>query len=110
VIFWVDAQLPPQLAPWLRHRFDIESVAVRDVGLRDASDQEIFQAARDAKAIVISKDSDFRDLLERLGPPPQVVWITCGNTTNQKLMELFDTLFLKVIALLQRGEPLIEIA
>jgi predicted nuclease of predicted toxin-antitoxin system len=43
---WVDAQLPPTLADWLSSNFDLETAALRDLGLRDARDIEIFEAAR----------------------------------------------------------------
>ncbi|WP_407643668.1 DUF5615 family PIN-like protein [Deinococcus terrestris] len=42
------------------------------MGDRDASDDEVFQAAREARAVVVSKDSDFLDRVTRLGPPPQL--------------------------------------
>ena len=38
MIVWVDAQLPPALAVWLRETFALDAHAVRDVGLRDAAD------------------------------------------------------------------------
>ena len=46
MIFWLDAQLPPQLALWLAERFAVEARALRDIGLRDATDDAIFAAAR----------------------------------------------------------------
>jgi predicted nuclease of predicted toxin-antitoxin system len=36
----------------------------------------------------MTKDSDFVDLVERLGPPPQIIWLTCGNTSNLRLREI----------------------
>ena len=54
---------------------------LRDLGLRDAEDEEIFQAAKAAGAVVLTKDADFRHLLDRFGPPPQVLWLTRGNTS-----------------------------
>lgn len=33
--FWVDAQLPPQLADWLQTEFQIEAASLRDLGLHD---------------------------------------------------------------------------
>ena len=48
--------------------FHIEAHAVRDLGLREAKDPDIFNAARKAGAVVMSKDADFRLLVERLGP------------------------------------------
>ena len=43
MIFWVDAQLPPTLAPWLTERFGVEASSMRFLGLRDAEDLEIFE-------------------------------------------------------------------
>ncbi len=39
---WIDAQLPPILARWITDNFDVEASALRDLGLRDAKDIEIF--------------------------------------------------------------------
>jgi predicted nuclease of predicted toxin-antitoxin system len=41
---WIDAQLPPTLAIWLRETFQVEAFSLRDLGLRDARDVEIFEA------------------------------------------------------------------
>ena len=57
---------------------------IRDLDLREAEDPDIFYKAREADAIVITKDRDFVELLGRLGPPPKIIWITCGNTSNAR--------------------------
>jgi len=108
--FWIDAQLSPQLATWIAESFGVEAVAVRDIGLRDAADQVIFNAARLAHAIVITKDRDFVEMVERLGMPPQVVWITCGNTSNVRLRKLLEVTFSQAVQLLAAGERLVEIS
>ena len=41
MIFWVDAQLPPGLAVWLRETQGVDAKALREIGLRDAGDLEI---------------------------------------------------------------------
>jgi predicted nuclease of predicted toxin-antitoxin system len=87
LILWLDAHLSPDLAPWIQKQFDIETHAVRDLDLKNAKDEQIFMAARQAGAVVMSKDSDFRVLLDRLGHPPQLLWLTCGNTSNVRLKE-----------------------
>ena len=110
MIIWIDAQLSPALAAWLSSIFSVEAVAVRDVQLRNAKDAEIFNAARLSNAVVMTKDSDFLLLLERLGPPPQVIWVTCGNTSNARLKEILTAVFPKAIELLEAGEELVEIS
>lgn len=106
---WVDAQMSPAIAGWVSSNFVVETVAVRDLGLRDAEDQEIFQAAKRENAIVMTKDSDFVLLLERFGPPPKVIWVTCGNTSNARLKEILTSTLPKALELLLSGERLVEI-
>ena len=82
---WIDNQLPPALAVWMGTTFSVECVPVRDLNLQRASDPAIFAAARAANVAVMTKDADFAELLEQHGPPPQVVLVTCGNTSNARL-------------------------
>jgi predicted nuclease of predicted toxin-antitoxin system len=113
VIYWVDAQLPPGLAAWLRETQSVDAKALRNIGLRDAGDVEIFMAARrdaGAEAVVISKDSDFVDLVMRHGTPPKLMWVTCGNLTNARLKEVFERTFTQATRLLQGGEAIVEIS
>ena len=54
---WLDAQISPTMAVWLRMRFDLDVHAVRELGLRDAEDTVIFAAAKRAGVVVMTKDS-----------------------------------------------------
>ncbi len=110
MVVWIDAQLAPALADWFRDTVGVTALAVRDLQLRDAEDPVIFHAAREAGAVVLTKDADFVTLLARHGPPPQIVWLTCGNTTNRALRELLTTAWPRAAALLTAGEPLVEIS
>ncbi|NQU11598.1 DUF5615 family PIN-like protein [bacterium] len=108
-MIWVDAQLSPALARWIAAEFDEPARAVCDLGLRDAKDRQIFDAARQANATVLTKDADFVELLERLGPPPQVIWITCGNTANAVLQRRLRQALPQALSLVRAGEALVEI-
>jgi predicted nuclease of predicted toxin-antitoxin system len=110
VILWIDAQLSPALAPWVSERFGIEAYSLKWLGYRDAADHEIFQAARTADAVVMTKDSDFLRLLDQHGPPPSVLWVTLGNTSNAHMKAALERLMPRAIALLESGEPLVEIS
>ena len=107
---WIDAQLPPSLARWLAQEHDVAASHVQDVGLLDVDDAAIFDAARAAGVtVVITKDEDFVRLVERHGPPPQVVWVTCGNVRNAELRRIVLEAWQQVAALLAAGEPLVEV-
>ena len=48
-------------------------------------------------------------LQERLGPPPRLVWLTCGNTSNEVLRVLLARHWTTVAGLLEAGNPLVEV-
>ncbi|MBI2963587.1 MAG: DUF5615 family PIN-like protein [Deltaproteobacteria bacterium] len=106
----VDAQLPPVLAQWLEKVPGLRASHVVDLGLLGADDREVFEKARLAKAVVVTKDLDFVKLVDRLGSPPQIVWVTCGNLDNRRLADLIARTWQKACELLRAGEPLVEIS
>jgi predicted nuclease of predicted toxin-antitoxin system len=110
MILWLDSQLSPALAPWIQSTLGVETRALRDIGLRDATDEAIFQAARSAGATVMTKDSDFIKLHHHKGIPPHIIWLTCGNTSNSYLRTLLVTALPKALLLLEAGEGLVEIS
>jgi predicted nuclease of predicted toxin-antitoxin system len=81
---------------------------VHDLGLLRASDTEIFDRARADHAVVVTKDLDFVQLLDRRGPPPQVIWITAGNLSTAGLITLVARHWPRVVQLLEY-EALVEI-
>jgi len=108
MMLWIDAQLSPGIAAWIGVNFSVPAVALRDLGLRDATDRAIFFAARSASAILIAKDADFLRLLDELGSPPKVIWLTCGNTSNARLKQILTDTLPQALLLL-RSEQLVEI-
>lgn len=103
---WVDAQLSPRTARWITSNCGVEAAALQDIGLRDASDEAIFAAAG---AVVLTKDSDFVELQSRRGGPPQIIWLTCGNTSEAALQQMLTKHLPMALALLAGGEELVEI-
>ena len=55
-------------------------------------------------------DSDFVKLLEKFGPPPRVIWLTFGNTSNARLKEIFAQTLTRALNLIQAGEAMVEIS
>lgn len=106
---WIDAQLAPSLAAWMTDRFGVEAHALRDLGLRNAKDRVIFEAAREAGAVLLTKDQDFVEIQAQWGAPPQILWLTCGNTSNDRMRALLESAFPRIQNLLADGEPLVEL-
>ncbi len=107
---WIDAHLSPAIATWINNTFEITAFALREVGLRDAEDLEIFEAAKAQGVIFMTKDSDFVDLVDRLDAPPKIIWLTCGNTSNIRLQEILSATLLDALKFLETSEKLVEIS
>ena len=109
MIIWIDAHLSPAIAVWITSTFGITAIALRDIGLRDAEDPEILEAAKAEGVVLMTKDSDFVDLANRFGAPPKIIWLRCGNTSNAQLQNILRSTLLDSLELLRSGEVLVEI-
>lgn len=102
---WIDAHISPSIALWINQNYpSINAKSFRSLGLRDAKDIEIFNLAKKTNCILLSKDVDFQQLLQKFGPPPKLIWLTCGNTSNERLRTVFSFSLSKSIDLLNKGE------
>ena len=59
-----------------------ESKHVTEVGLHTATDAEIWSYAGEHGFVIVSKDSDFRQLAFLHGPPPTAIWARLGNAST----------------------------
>lgn len=66
-----------------------DSNQVRLANLDAADDRAIWEFAKANGFAIVSQDSDFADMAALYGPPPKVVWLRCGNQTNEFIEELF---------------------
>lgn len=107
---WIDAQLSPSIALWINQNFTkLRAKSLRSLELLKSSDIEIFKEARRHNVVLISKDDDFVQLVKDHGPPPNVILITCGNTSNQKMRLILEENLQTALDLIESGEPLVEI-
>jgi len=110
VRIWIDAQLSPAIAAWINRNYsNIEAESLSSLGLRDAKDLDIFLKAKEADAVIRTKDSDFLFLLDKFEAPPKIILISSGNTSNKKLKKILTDHMDNIIHYLQNGEILIEI-
>ena len=61
------------------------SKQVRELGLENATDSEIFEFAKNNDYIIVTFDADFCGLSVLRGFPPKIIWIRTGNTTTKNL-------------------------
>jgi predicted nuclease of predicted toxin-antitoxin system len=109
MILWLDENLPPSLAPWLAAEFGVAAVVVRDLSLAAEKDEEIFWSARANGAVILTKDTDYVELLQKHGPPPAIVHVQTGNQSNVRLRAFFRQKFALVLHELRGGTALVQI-
>ena len=67
------------------------SAHVRDVGLKAADDQAVWEHAALHGFAIVSKDSDFQQRSVLYGHPPKVVWVRLGNCATAAIVALLQT-------------------
>lgn len=97
-----DQNLSHRLVGELAGEFP-ESVHVGSLGLDTATDQEIWDYAGEHGYVIVSKDSDFRQLAFLLGPPPKAIWLRVGNRSTAAIADLLRSV-VRVIVSFEESE------
>jgi predicted nuclease of predicted toxin-antitoxin system len=107
VRFLIDQQLPRRLARWIESQGH-EAAHVRELGMENASDADIWRTAIARRAAIVTKDEDF-SIVARVAEGPQVVWIRLGNCGNDHLIARVAQAWPLLIAELSQGAAMIEV-
>ena len=86
----VDQNLSPWLCRFLRRQFP-DSVHVREIGLAQSSDADVWDYAARQGFAILTKDADFRQRSFLMGPPPKVIWVRLGNCSTRAIEELLNS-------------------
>ncbi len=95
------------MADWLREKGHIAD-AVRDIGLRDADDSELWTYACQNGAVIVSKDEDFA-LRAGANEQAAVLWIRFGNVVNRVLFARLEQAWPEVEGHFSIGTTLVEV-
>jgi predicted nuclease of predicted toxin-antitoxin system len=109
VVIWLDIHLSPAIGAWIAETFGVTCVMMRDSGMQRTEDDKAFFAARDSADAILTTDHDFVLLVDKHGAPPGILWLICGNTSNEALRHLFGVRLADALRLVQEGERLVEI-
>ena len=108
--FWLDAHLQPELAVWLGSRFKVLVRSLAEIGLRDADDDVLITAARRfGNIVILTKDVECVARVRKLGPPPRMVLLRCGNLTARETEMWLSRTFEDALAKLSAGEQIVEV-
>lgn len=104
-----DENLSPALAINLADTFP-GSAHLRSIGLKGATDQQVWDYARIEGFSIVSKDVDFRERSFVEGFPPKVIWLDMGNAGTMAIMESLKRESRRIEVFLQApGESLLII-
>lgn len=105
--FFVDTQLPPALARWLKTRgYD----AVHTMHFPNGhlmTDLQIHDIATRETRIIVTKDNDFHEKFMLKGAPPKVLLLQFGNCSNRDLLAQFEIHFDRVRERFEQGAGLV---
>jgi predicted nuclease of predicted toxin-antitoxin system len=102
----VDSNLPPALVDWLR-REGVDADHVDEVLPPSALDAAIWGLALSSRAVIVTKDSDFRDRANR-ETGVSVIWVRSGNLKLSVFLAWFALRWPAAAALTDDGERVVE--
>jgi predicted nuclease of predicted toxin-antitoxin system len=79
-----DHNLSPRLVNQLADLFP-ESTHLYTLGMDQADDREVWNYAQTNGFTIITRDSDYNELLVLRGFPPKVIWIRRGNCSTNEI-------------------------
>lgn len=83
----LDENLSRRIVPFLQTDYP-DSTQIALINMQSASDQDVWQFARENDYVIVTKDSDFYDMSLVLGTPPMVIWIKTGNVNKSAITNL----------------------
>jgi len=92
-----DQNLSPRLVASLADIFP-GSAHVDPLGLGTASDDVLWNYAKDQGYVIVSKDEDFNLLSVARGFPPKVIWLLLGNCSTQVAEDAIRAEFIAIDA------------
>jgi len=65
-----------------------EAKHINQVGLEDATDNSIWNFAKEYDYTIVTFDSDYYDLSIIRGCPPKIIWLRIGNTSTKMVAKV----------------------
>jgi predicted nuclease of predicted toxin-antitoxin system len=83
----LDQNLSYRLLDSLKEVFP-GSTQARLIGMAQSDDSALWRYARDNVFSIVTKDSDFYERSLLYGFPPKIIWLQCGNTSTEFVLNL----------------------
>lgn len=84
-----DQNISHRILNFLSEEYE-NSSSVKNEGLINAFDIDIWNFARKNGFVIVTQDSDFNDLNTLYGFPPKIIWIRIGNLKTRMLAKMLN--------------------
>ncbi len=96
--FLIDQAVSPLLVEWLREAGH-DAHHVRERGRSRARDEEIFAAASEEEAVIVTADLDFSRIIALSGrSQPGLILFRAGNLSDEQMLDLLRDVLARVPA------------
>ena len=85
--FLFDQNISHRILRLLPDHFE-GSTHVKQEGLINSPDYQVWEFAKKHDYIIVTQDSDFNALNSLYGFPPKIIWIRTGNLRTQLIIEI----------------------
>ncbi len=65
-----------------------DSYQVKQLGLENKTDLEIWEFSKNNNYAIVTFDSDFIDMANLKGCPPKIIWLRFGNSTTKEIIKI----------------------
>lgn len=81
-----------------------DAMQVRQLGLEDLDDREIWHYAKDHGFVIVTFDSDFYDFSVVWGAPPKIVWLRSSDQTSNYVEQMLRSNVDTITAFIERSD------
>ncbi|MBB34191.1 MAG: hypothetical protein CME88_05035 [Hirschia sp.] len=86
-MFLIDENLSWRLVRLIEQEFP-DCRHLSSCGLMTARDEDVWAYAKANGFVLLSKDDDMQELVERHGAPPKLVWLKLGNVSTSQIAQV----------------------
>ena len=93
--FLVDENISRKIIPAITAWFP-DSKHVTDLSLKNRDDSDIWNYAKENDFSILTKDSDFIEILALEQFPPKIVWVQRGNCSTNVILDIISSNTLRI--------------
>jgi predicted nuclease of predicted toxin-antitoxin system len=106
----LDAHLSPAVARWMNRKLpDVQASSLIGRGLAHLPDHEVIKLAQSEACVLMSKDRDYPRLASEAANPPPIIFLRCGNTSVDALIQLLDKQWQQIRQKIEDGAPVVMV-